>query len=191
MEKIKSFIKVILGWISPVYVTLLVAAFILWYITKLGEEYTTDHTVTVVINGEEHEVDCTIHGKGTDLIHYTISSERSDFNIPLTELTQDKPMVDNDGNTFVHITAESLKNALAQRMDNIEIRSVGSVTIITERNETPVPSEEVTTEAKVVEEPEAKVETTPKTDVEEKPETDAEVEEETLPHVEMTDTLVV
>lgn len=76
-------------------------------------------------------------------------------------------------------------------MDNIEIRSVGSVTIITERNETPVPSEEVTTEAKVVEEPEAKVETTPKTDVEEKPETDAEVEEETLPHVEMTDTLVV
>lgn len=183
MEKIKSFIKVIVGWISPVYVTLLVAAFILWYITKLGEEYTTDHTVTVVINGEEHEVDCTIHGKGTDLIHYTISSERSSFNIPLSELTQDKPMVDNDGNTFVHITAESLKNALAQRMDNIEIRSVGSVTIITERNETPEPSEEVTTEAKV--------ETTPKTDVKEEPETNAEVEEETLPHVEATDTLVV
>lgn len=156
MEKIKSFIKVILGWISPVYVTLLVASFILWYITKLGEEYTTDHIVTVVINGEEHEVDCTIHGKGTDLIHYTISSERSSFNIPLSELTQDKPMVDNDGNTIVHITAESLKNALAQRMDNIEIRSVGSVTIITERYESPEPSMEATTDTTTKKEKEEK-----------------------------------
>ena len=130
MEKIKNLINWIRRWISPVYVTLLVAAFILWYITKLGEEYTTDHTVTVIIDGDEYEVNCTIHGKGTDLIHYTISSKRSRFEIPLSELTQDKPVVDNDGNTKVHITPESLKNALAQRMENIEIKSVGSVYII-------------------------------------------------------------
>lgn len=132
MELIKSIIGWIRRWISPVYVVLLVASFMLWFITKLGDTYTTDHKVTVVIDNKEYNVDCTIKGKGTDLIHYTISSKRSRFTIPISDLTLDKPMVDNDGNSLVHITAESLKLALAQRMNNIEVVSVGSVPVIVE-----------------------------------------------------------
>ena len=52
MGKIKSFFRRLGSYISPVYVTMLVAAFILWYITKLGETYTTDEQVTVVIDGD-------------------------------------------------------------------------------------------------------------------------------------------
>ena len=130
MEKIKIFFGWLRKWISPVYVAMLVAAFILWYITKLGDEYTTDHEVTVVIEDVEYNVNCTIRGKGTDLIYYTMSSKRSRFTIPINDLTLDKPMVDNDGNSIVHVTAESLKIALAQRMDNIEVVSVGSVPVI-------------------------------------------------------------
>lgn len=130
MEKIKTFFKWLRSCISPVYIMMLVAAFVLWFITKLGDEYTTDHEVTVVIEDVEYTVNCTIRGKGTDLIYYTLSSTRSRFTIPINDLTLDKPLVDNNGNSIVHITAESLKLALAQRMDNIEVVSVGSVPVI-------------------------------------------------------------
>jgi hypothetical protein len=130
MEKIRIFFGWLRGAVSPVYVSMLIAAFVLWFITKLGDTYTTDHEVTVIIDNVEYNVHCTIRGKGTDLVNYTLSSQRSNFEIPLSDLTQDKPMNDNDGNTVVHVTAESMKLALAQRMNHIEVVAVGSVPII-------------------------------------------------------------
>lgn len=130
MEQIKNFFSWLRRWISPVYVAMVIAAFILWFITKLGGTYTTDHEVAVVIDNVEYNVDCTIKGKGIDLLNYTLSSERSRFVIPISDLTQDKPMNDNNGNIVVHVTAESMKLALAQRMNGIEVVSVGSVPVI-------------------------------------------------------------
>ena len=130
MEFIRSIFRWLRSWVSPVYMAMLFAAFVLWFITKLGDTYTTEHEVVVNIDNVEYVVDCTIRGKGTDLVHYTLSSKRSCFTIPLTDLTQDKPMVDNDGNTIVHITAESVKHALAQRMNGVDVISVGSVPVI-------------------------------------------------------------
>lgn len=155
MEKIKVFFSWLRNAISPVYVSMVIAAFVLWFITKLGGTYTTDHEVTVVIDNVEYNVSCTIRGKGTDLVHYTLSSERSSFDIPISDLTQDKPMNDNNGNTVIHITAESMKLALAQRMNSIEVVSVGSVpVIVNERIEESAPesaeSTEVSTEKHAV-----------------------------------------
>jgi hypothetical protein len=103
---------------------------VLWFITKLGDTYTTDHEVTVTIDNVEYNVSCTIRGKGTDLVHYTLSTKRSNFVIPSSDLTHDKPIVDNEGRSYVHITAESLKLALAQRMGSVDVVAVGSVPII-------------------------------------------------------------
>ena len=122
MEKIKTFFKWLRSCISPVYIVMLIAAFILWFSTKLGHTYTTDHDVTVIIDGESYDVNCKIKGKGTDLIYYTISSKRSCFTIPLSDLTVDP--------ISGHVTAESMKQALIQRMSNIEVEAVGSVPII-------------------------------------------------------------
>ncbi|MBO7199116.1 MAG: hypothetical protein J6V26_03695 [Alistipes sp.] len=116
--------------VSPVYMAMLFAAFVLWFITKLGDTYTTDHEVTVTIDNVEYNVSCTIRGKGTDLVHYTLSTKRSNFVIPSSDLTHDKPIVDNEGRSYVHITAESLKLALAQRMGSVDVVAVGSVPII-------------------------------------------------------------
>lgn len=143
MEKIKTFLSWLRSCISPVYIMMLIAAFVLWFITKLGDTYTTDHEVTVVIDNKEYNVDCTIRGKGTDLIHYTLSTKRSSFKIPLSDLTHDLPTVDSEGNSIMHITAESMKLALAQRMSNIDVVSVGSVPIISESH--------VVSETKIVE----------------------------------------
>ena len=113
-------------YISPAYITMFVAAFLLWYITKLGEVYTTDHQMTVVIDGEEYCVDCTIRGKGIDLIDYTMSARRSRFNIPASELSYDN-IPNGDGSITCHVSSVSLQQALAARVDGIEVIAVGSL----------------------------------------------------------------
>jgi hypothetical protein len=99
---------------------------VLWYATKLGETYTTEHEITVVIDGEAYEVDCTIRGKGTDLIGYTMSSRRSSFTISPSELTFDNEFL-NDGTVRRHINTVSLQQALASRMSDVEVVAVGSI----------------------------------------------------------------
>lgn len=127
MEKIKSFISWLRRCISPAFVTMLVAAFVLWYITKLGDTYTTDHRVTILVGDKELEVDCTIRGKGTNLINYTFMSRRSNFEIPIEELDFDRAYTEEDGHTYRHISAQSLQHALAARMSDIEVVTIGTV----------------------------------------------------------------
>lgn len=114
-------------YISPAYITMLVAALLLWYITKLGETYTTEHEVTIVVDGTEYPVGCTIKGKGTDLIGYTMSSSRSRFVVDFADLSYDKEIVNEDGTISYHITKESMRLVLAELMQDIEITSVGSL----------------------------------------------------------------
>lgn len=127
MEKIKKFFNWVLSAISPIYVTMLVAAFVLWYITKLGETYTTEHTVVVESLGTEFEVDCTIRGKGTNLIAYTFLGRSSRFEVKDTELMFDSETIDEDGVVYRHIATSSLQQAIAARMGDIDLIAVGQV----------------------------------------------------------------
>lgn len=127
MSKISELYKKLRSYISPTYVAMLIAAFILWYITKLGETYTTDHEVVVVVDGEELNVGCTIRGKGTNLIGYTLFSRSDQFDIPSTELTFDMESVDADGQRMHHISTVSMQQALAARMTGVDIVSVGAL----------------------------------------------------------------
>lgn len=143
LVKTLSFLR---RYISAAYITMFVAAFLLWYITKLGETYTTDHKVTVVIDGEDYVVDCTIRGKGIDLIDYTMSSSRSRFVISSLELSYDKEVHNNDGTITRHLSTVSLQQALAARMSDIEVVAVGSVPAFTFEDESRVVSNEVPSE---------------------------------------------
>lgn len=130
MEKIKIFLKRIRAYITPGYVAMVVMAFVLWYITKLGENYTTDHEVVVEIEGKEYDVDCSIRGKGTNLISYTLSSRRSNFVVPSAELSFDKEVTDDNGRTYRHVTNVSLQQALNARMNDVDVIAVGAVPMI-------------------------------------------------------------
>ncbi len=127
MSRISELYKQLCSYISPTYVAMLFAAFVLWYIAKLGDNYTTDHEVVVVVDGERINVDCTIRGKGTNLIGYTLFSRSDKFDIPSTELTFDMDSVDEAGNRTHHIATVSLQQALAARMTGVEIVSVGAL----------------------------------------------------------------
>lgn len=130
MERIKSFFKRIISYITPGYVAMVVAAFVLWYITKLGENYTTDHDVVVVIEGKSYDVDCTIRGKGTNLISYTLSNRRNNFVVSPAELSFDKEVTDDNGRTYRHVTSVSLQQALNARMNDVDVIAVGAVPMV-------------------------------------------------------------
>ncbi len=127
MSKISELYKRVKGYVSPTYLTMLFAAFVLWYIAKLGDNYTTDHRIVVVVDGERLDVDCTIRGKGTNLVGYTLFSRDEEIEIPSTELTFDMESVDDEGNRTRHIATTSLQQALAARFTGVEIVSVGAL----------------------------------------------------------------
>lgn len=127
MNKILELYKKLRSYVSPTYVTMVVAAFLLWYIAKLGDNYTTEHEVVVVVDGTQLNVDCVIRGKGTNLIGYTLFSRTDEFAIPSTELTFDMDSVDENGRRMHHIATISLQQALAARMTGVEIVSVGAL----------------------------------------------------------------
>ena len=130
MDKIKSLIRRIVGYITPGYVAMVIAAFVLWYITKLGENYTTEHNVVVVIDGKEYEVGCTVRGKGTNLISYNFTHKNGRFEVPSAELSFDKEVTGDDGNTYRHVTNVSLQQALNARMNDVDVLAVTGVPMI-------------------------------------------------------------
>ena len=130
MDKIKSFLKRIVSYITPGYVAMVVAAFLLWYITKLGETYTTDHEVVVVIDGKEYEVGCTVRGKGTNLLAHIHENKRNHFVVPAEELSFDKDVVGEDGRIYRHVTNVSLQQALNARMSEVDVLAVTGVPMI-------------------------------------------------------------
>ena len=127
MSMIKELYKQLRSYVSPTYVAMLFAAFVLWYIAKLGDTYTTDHEVVVVVDGERLNVACVIRGKGTNLIGYTLFSQSDEFEIPSTELTFDMDSVDEEGRRLHHISTVSMQQALAARMTGVDIVSVGAL----------------------------------------------------------------
>jgi hypothetical protein len=127
MNMLSELYKKLRGYVSPTYITMLFAAFVLWYIAKLGDTYTTEHEVVVFVDGERLDVDCVIRGKGTNLIGYTLFSSGDEFDIPSTELTFDMDGQDEEGNRIHHIATVSLQQALAARMTGVDIVSVGAI----------------------------------------------------------------
>ena len=127
MGRLTELYKELRGYISPTYITMLIAAFVLWYIAKLGDTYTTEHEVSIVVDGERIDVDCVIRGKGTNLIGYTLFSQSDEFEIPSTELSFDMDSVDEAGKRIHHIATISMQQALAARMTGVEIISVGAM----------------------------------------------------------------
>ncbi|MBQ2017991.1 MAG: hypothetical protein II307_05330 [Alistipes sp.] len=116
--------------ISPAFIAMFVAAFIMWYITKLNYTYTTDYNVRLNIDGEKIEVPCVIEGKGTNLFNYKFQLSKR-LRIPLDELTY-KAVPDDFGGTFLQIDPKSLQNAISVRVSDIKIVSLGEIPMLSQ-----------------------------------------------------------
>lgn len=121
----ENFWKWVRRSVSPVFLTLLVASFILWYIAKLGYTYTTEQNVRVQVDGQPFEVSCVVEGLGANLFGYRVYANKT-LRIPLSELTYKK--VREEGHeSKIAIDPQSLQNAISVRYSDIKVLSVGTV----------------------------------------------------------------
>ena len=130
MDKLKAFGRLAKSSISPAFILLMCASFIMWYILKLQYTYTTDYSVLVNIEGERLRVPCVIEGKGTNLFGYRVYMHK-EIKIPLNDLkyTIDSQL-DVDAAAVVDsiiIDPQSMQSAISVRFSDIKVISVGDV----------------------------------------------------------------
>ena len=112
-------------YVSPVFLALLVASFILWYIAKLSYTYTTEQQVRLNIDGQRIEVTCVVEGVGTNLFGYRVYMNKT-LRIPLDEIKVQRSREEGHENKYV-IEPQSLQKALSTRFSDIKIISVGDI----------------------------------------------------------------
>lgn len=112
-------------YVSPVFLMMLVAAFILWYISKLAYTYTTEYTVSINTDGEKYKVTCIFEGVGTNLVGYHTNLGKT-VRIPLSELKYKRSREEGHEGMLV-IDPNSLKQAIAVRFSDVKVVSIGSI----------------------------------------------------------------
>lgn len=116
--------------VSPIFITLFVASFILWYIAKLNYTYTSDYTARVNIDGQRIEVPCVVEGVGANLLNYKFKLGKQ-LRIPMSEL-ETSYVYDEDSVRMLSIHKRSLQNAISVRMSDIKIVALGDIPLLTE-----------------------------------------------------------
>lgn len=121
----ENFIKWMRNYVSPVFLALLVASFILWYIAKLNYTYTTEQVVRLNVDGEQFDVTCVVEGVGTNLFGYRVYMNKT-LRIPLSELKYKRSYEEGHEGKLV-IDPKSLQNAISVRYSDIKMISIGLV----------------------------------------------------------------
>lgn len=135
MKRLHEILSVLKGWlkryVSPAFVVLFCASFVLWYVLKLGDTYVAEYNLNVEVSGYEVEVPCTVTAKGTDLLEVRRYQHRN-LVIPLEDLEYDiKTKIADDGDSvqYYKISRESMQNEISIRLKQAEI-VVGSVPLL-------------------------------------------------------------
>ena len=102
---------------------MLVISFIIWYLIKLGYNYTAEVQLPVDIDGNQFRVECIAEGSGYRIIAHRYF-RRGDVRIPFRDI-QATPSVINTGNFVVN--PHSLQNAISARIGDLRIVSVGEI----------------------------------------------------------------
>lgn len=121
----ENFWKWMRRYVSPVFLALFVASFILWYIAKLSYTYTTEQNVRLLIDGQPVEVTCVVEGVGANLFGYKVYSNKT-LRIPLSELEYEI-CCDEGHEGKLRIDPQSLLKAVSVRFSDIKVRSIGAV----------------------------------------------------------------
>ena len=119
--------------VSPVFISLFVASFLLWYIAKLNYSYTTNYVAKLNIDGYRIEVPCVVEGQGTNLLNHKIKLGKR-IRISMDELDC-RPFLSEDSIRMIAIDPHSLQQALSVRISDIKIVSLGEVPAIVEDEE--------------------------------------------------------
>lgn len=127
---IQIFLRKLRRYVSPVFLALLVASFILWYLAKLSYTYTTEQTIRLSIDGQPVEISCVVEGLGTNLFGYRVYMNKT-LRIPLAEL-KTTPSEEEGHEGKLVIDPQSLLHAISVRFSDIKVLSINSIPEIDE-----------------------------------------------------------
>lgn len=118
----KSIRRDIKKYMSPTFLIMLLIAFALWYIKKLGYTYRSEVPLTVVAMGQKVKVGCTAEGTGYRLLAYkSLMSTR--IEMAADELRELPPSA---AGKVYRIDALALQNAVSVKLKELKILSVGA-----------------------------------------------------------------
>lgn len=131
IEKLELFRRWLKRYISPAFISLFCASFILWYILKLGNVYTTNYEVLVNVDGTSVRVPCVVEGVGTNLFAYRVYMHK-ELKIPLADLKyQIEEVLDEQSGEelgkFYVIDESSMQSAISVRFSDIKVISIGDI----------------------------------------------------------------
>lgn len=109
--------------LSPVFLTLLVASFILWYGIKLSHVYTTEMPITVSIDGRNYDVDCVVEAHGGTLWAQRLSLG-SKINLKFDELS---PRRSKENKGMYTIKPAVISNAIMNKNSALKIIEVVNI----------------------------------------------------------------
>ena len=116
--------------ISPVYMVLLCASFLLWYILKLQYTYTTNFSVLINVDGERLRVPCVVEGKGTNLLGYKVYASK-ELKIPLNDLKYTIQTDYDDAGELLgrwyNFDPQSVQSAISVSFSDIKVISIGDI----------------------------------------------------------------
>ncbi len=122
----RDLLKWLRHYISPAFMIMLTASFVLWYIAKLSYIYTTDLDIEVKVADVKFEVKCVVEGVGTNLFGYRLY-KGGKVSIPLSELKYERSTNGVEPSDIIIIEPQSLQNALSVRYSDIKVNSVGAI----------------------------------------------------------------
>ena len=121
----ENLLKWMRRYVSPVFLALLVASFILWYLAKLTYMYTTEQTIRLSIDGQPVEITCVVEGVGTNLFGYRVYMNKT-LRIPLAELKTRRATGEGHEGKLV-IDPQSLQNAISVHYSDVKVVAVRNI----------------------------------------------------------------
>ena len=122
---IDSLLKWMHRYVSPVFLALLMASFILWYIAKLSYIYSTEQMVRVDGDGQVFDVTCTVEGVGTNLFGYQVYMNKT-LRIPLSALKYKRSREEGHEGRII-IDPQSLQNAISVHYSDVKVVAVRNI----------------------------------------------------------------
>ena len=120
--------------ISPIFLGLLVASFMLWYIAKLNYTYTTEQVMSVELGDQKFDVQCVVEGLGTNLFKYRyymdkqlrLSPDKIKYQVIDLEARKDEPRVASlsSDKVWVELDQQMIREAISVQCSDIKILSV-------------------------------------------------------------------
>jgi type IV secretory pathway VirB10-like protein len=115
VERIRGIVRQAL---SPTFLSIVLCAAVLWYIAKLGREYTTELDMSVRIDGQKYRLSVVVYGRGSAILAQQLSL-KSRLNLTLDELS---PRPSRETLGALTISPASLTKAINTKLTDEDIK---------------------------------------------------------------------